>query len=108
MSFSTRQSWFESMAGTFKSWTLIEEPLFVAQKRAIEPDAQRMDEILEGITWGLGANPRSGFPVSGYRLLWIIKTDPFPGAPRVRVWYTIHEEEQEVRLKSIERIEEDD
>lgn len=93
------------MAGTFKAWTLIDETLFTAQCRAIESNAQRMDEILDGIKWGLAQNPRQGFPVSGYRL-WVIKTDPFPGAPKMRVWYTINDQDETVSLKSIERIEE--
>ena len=95
------------MAGTFKSWTIVEDELFSAQKRTIEPDVRRIDEILDGITWGLGQNPLEGFPVPGHRL-WVIKTDPFPHAPRVRVWYTIDDKGQTVRLLSIERIVEED
>ena len=93
------------MDGTFNAWTIVEDPLFSAQRKAIDPDVQRMDDILEGVTWGLGQNPREGFPVPGHRL-WVIKTDPFPGAPRLRVWYTIDDESQTVRLLSLERIEE--
>jgi hypothetical protein len=95
------------MAGQFKAWTIVEDPLFSAQKNAINPDARRMDEVLDGIMWGLGENPREGFPVPGHRL-WVIKTDLFPGAPRVRVWYKIDDETQTVRLLSIERVEGED
>lgn len=94
------------MAGTFKGWNIVETPLFCHQRDGIEPDVKRMDAILEGVYWGLGQNPREGFPVSG-RKLWVIKTNPFPSAPRLRIWYTIHDDTETVELLSIELIEND-
>jgi len=85
---------------------LIEDDLFVAQKAHIEIDVRRMDDILEAITWALSTNPRRFFRVIPGRNLWIAKTDPFPGAPRLRIWYTF--DETRVTLLSIERVADDD
>ncbi len=81
-----------------------ESELFTAQRNEIEPDVRRMDELLEGIYWGLGENPRQYFNFPGTQL-WVAKTDPWPGAPRLRVWFKLGE--KIIELLSIERIEED-
>jgi hypothetical protein len=49
-------------------------------------DARRMDDVLEGVMWGLGSNPSQFFQIT--RTLWLIKTDRFPGAPPLRIWFS--------------------
>lgn len=93
------------MDGTSKGRTIRESDLFTAQRDKIEPDVRRMDEVLDGIYWGLGENPRQYRNVPGTKL-WVAKTDPFPGAPRVRVWFRLGDEI--IDLLSIECIEEDE
>lgn len=86
-------------------WQIREESLYQAQCARIEPDVRRMDEILAGCMWGFAQNPYQGFPISGTRL-WLLKTDAFPGAPRLRIWYRF--DESIVYLLSIEAITDDD
>ena len=83
---------------------LLESALYVAQRDTISPDVQRMDELLEALTWGLGEDAEQFFRVLPNRNLWLAKTDPFPGAPSLRVWYTF--DDNIVTLLSIEKIQE--
>jgi hypothetical protein len=105
MSFSTRRNSSESMSGTFRRWEIVETELFAAQRDKLEADVRRMDELLDSYMWGLAENPGQGFQIPD-RNLWMLKTDPFPSAPAVRIWYTFDAEE--VRLLSIEQIREDE
>jgi hypothetical protein len=82
-------------------WEIVEETLYRAQCNRIEPDARRLDEILEGLYWGLGQDPRQGFPIPNTRL-WLLKTDAFPNAPRLRIWYSF--DTVKVYLRAIEVI----
>jgi hypothetical protein len=58
---------------------------------AIEPDAKRLDEQLRGIEWAVATAPFSYSQVEGTSLH-LIKTDPWPGAPPLRVYFTIDDE----------------
>jgi hypothetical protein len=92
------------MFRSFKSFTIREGELFTHQKDLIEPDAKRMDEVLFGVMWALGRDPTQFANVRGR--LWIAKTDPYPGAPRLRIWFKL--EGMLVELLSIELIENPD
>jgi len=92
------------MPGTFRAWDIKEAELFAAQSAQIEPNVQRMDEIMESVFWGLGQDPGQFSNVQDTRL-WVVKTDPFPGAPRLRIWYTF--DDRQVTLLSIEPIEDE-
>jgi hypothetical protein len=62
-----------------------------------------MDDILEAVTWALSTNPEQFFRVWDNRDLWLAKTDAFPDAPRMRIWFTF--DDRSVTLLSIELIE---
>ncbi len=93
------------MHGTFDSYTILESELFVAQRDAISPDVRRIDDLLEGIMWGLGLNPQQFGHVVGS--LWRARTDAYPGAPSLRVWFKINDAERRVDLLAIEQVDGD-
>ena len=93
------------MAGTFKARDIKESELHSAQLRQIEQNAERTDESIQSIEWGLATNPEQFDKVPGRRL-WAAKTDPFPNAPRLRVWFKF--DDDTVELLSVERIADDD
>ena len=93
------------MWNSFRSYTIHEGDLYKHQRDQINPDVRRMDEILEGVMWALGRNPQQFFQTIGR--LWLVRTDPFPGAPPLRIWFKLELEAQTVELLSIERVEED-
>lgn len=93
------------MAGVFSARSLRETPLFQEQLRLIQPDAQRLDAQLRGLTWGL-ANDPDYWPSIGNSKLHRALTDPWPGAPRLRIWYMFDDEY--VELLAIEVLEEDE
>ena len=61
---------------------IVESLQYQAELRAISRDQglgfRRLDDVLEAIMWGLGENPGQFFNVTG--VLWLAKTDAFPGA----------------------------
>lgn len=87
----------------FASYHIVESELFIVQRNDISPDVRRIDDILTGIMWGLGQNPQQFFHILGR--LWLAKTDPFPDAPSLRVWFRL--DGTEIELLSIEGALED-
>jgi hypothetical protein len=87
----------------FRSYEIRESELFTYQRDAINQDVRRMDEILAGVMWALGRNPQQFSNILGK--LWLAKTDAYPDAPRLRIWFKL--DSPLVELLSIERIEED-
>lgn len=85
---------------------IFEEPLYETQRDQIDPDCRRMDTILNGLMWALHENAEQFFRVLPGRNLWIAKTDPFPDAPRLRVWFKL--DDANVTLLSMERIQTED
>jgi hypothetical protein len=79
--------------------TVIEDDLFLQQAQAIEPNPERLDEMLDGLKWGLARQPDAHpfYPIPETELWQAII-----GPPPFRVRYTI--EEDTVTLRSIERI----
>lgn len=93
------------MAGMFDSYEIVETEQYSRELDLISLDTaldfRRLDDVLDGIMWGLGRSPGQFFNVTGS--LWVAKTDPFPGAPRIRVWFK-WDGTEEVILLSIELI----
>ncbi len=86
--------------------TLIESDRYREQLAALG-DARRMDDLLRGVTWALSVNPEVYAVVKGMKDIRLIKTDEFPGAPALRVWFRIDEDGQHVHLEEIEAVEQD-
>jgi hypothetical protein len=77
--------------GQFKARDIRESSEFVQQKERIQSDARRSDEQLFAVTWALSRKPES-FPKVGKSNLHCMKTDPWPDAPRLRVYYTFDDD----------------
>jgi len=79
------------------------DPLFDSAIAAIEPNARRLDDQLRGIEWAIATAPYE-FPQVQGTSLHLIKTDPWPGAPPLRVYFTI-DDEHTCTLRWVEIIE---
>jgi hypothetical protein len=81
--------------------TLVESEDYARQKALIEPDVRRLDEVLGSTTFKLCQRPSDRRRlVRGTARLYVIPTDPFPGAPALLIAYTF--DEHEVTLLWIE------
>jgi hypothetical protein len=83
--------------------TVIETTEFLTQKAKFNLSAQRLDEVLFGVTWALARHPEyfsQVLPKSDIRL---IKTDSILDVPAFRIFFTFNS--NEVRLLWIEAIE---
>lgn len=78
-------------------------PLFVSQAKQIQPDASRFEEQIRSVESAV-ARAAEIFPLVPGTRLRVLKTDPFPGAPRLRVFFTI-DSVSRATLQSIELIE---
>jgi len=83
------------MDGQFKARDIKESPTFVEQKAKIEPDCKRLDEQLRGVFWALARKPES-FTRHGNTGLFGVKTDSWPEAPSVIIWYKFNENQVEL------------
>ena len=91
------------MDGQFKARELRESKQFLEQLKQIHPNIRRLDEQLFGITWVLSRRPDI-FPQIGNTLLHRALIDPWPGAPRLRIYFTF--DDQHVDLLWVEQVEE--
>ena len=82
------------MAGsaTAKYRTIREDPAYTAQAQALAPNTQRLDEILEGLVWAVCTEP-SIFPLMRDTGMRLVKTDPYPGALPLRIFFTWDEDD---------------
>lgn len=80
------------MAGSqaFNVRTLREGPLWEECKHRVQPDAKRLDEQLVGITWKIAHDAESCWSLRGN--LYVTKTDPWPDAPALRIYFTIDDD----------------
>jgi hypothetical protein len=78
-------------SGQFKARTIRESSGFTQQKQRVEPNARRLDDQLRSVTWALARKPEL-FPKVGRTKLHCIKTDPWPDAPRLRIYYTFDDD----------------
>lgn len=79
------------MIGQFRARTVRESREFAEQRRRIQPDARRLDDQLRSITWALARKPEL-FSRIGRTKLYCAKTDPWPDAPRLRLYYTFSDD----------------
>lgn len=89
---------------SFRSLVASED--FDEEKCTIEPDAKRFDEMMRSVEWVLIREPGHFPEVPGTNGLHMLKTDEFPSAPAVRIWYTY--DDQEIFLHSIEIVDGED
>lgn len=70
---------------------VVRSPLFVSQAKQIQPDAARFEEQIRSVEAAVARAAELFAPVPNtpYR---VVKTDRFPGAPRLRVFFTIDSE----------------
>lgn len=87
----------------FRARTVRRSALFDEAAIRIETDAKRLDEQLRGIEWHIARDAEGGWQVR-YSNLYLIKTDPWPDAPALRVYYTI-DDDNYCTLQWIEFIE---
>ncbi|HLB12897.1 MAG TPA: hypothetical protein VJA25_03125 [Dehalococcoidia bacterium] len=87
----------------FRARTVRRSELFEQNVSLIHPHAPRLDEQLRGVEWAVATNPEA-FPTIPGTSLRLVKTDPFPGAPPLRVYFTI-DDENTCTLQYVELIE---
>lgn len=68
--------------------TIREDRTFADAAAVLRTDVERLDEQLEGVMWTIARDPESCHNIPRTRLR-IIKTDPFPGAPALRIYFTV-------------------
>ncbi len=81
---------------------IVESDLYAAQCKEISADTRKMDDILDAVMWALHENAEQFFQVLPNRNLWLVKTDSFPDAPALRIWFSLTPDV--VELLSIERL----
>lgn len=86
--------------------TLIESQRYRESLAALG-DPERLDDVLRGVMWALSTNPDVYEVVNGMKDIRLLKTDIFPGAPSLRIWFRIDENGQHVHLEEIEALEMD-
>lgn len=84
--------------------TIRQEPKFDEQLRELGISCRRLDEILDGVCFGLARDPESFGVVPGTHLS-ILKTAVFPQAPSLRIFFTYTD--NEVCLLWVELCEDD-
>jgi hypothetical protein len=82
-----------------------EEPKFSEQVKALALDHKRLDEVLTGAYFALANGPEN-FPVVPGTSLSVLKTDVYPNAPALRIFFTYNIDE--VHLITIEFTHEED
>jgi hypothetical protein len=87
-----------------KTRTVRRSDLFEQFCKSIEPDTERLDEILRGVEWAI-ATRAEVFPLLPFTALRMAKTDPYPRVKALRILFTIDDEDT-CTLQYIERIEE--
>lgn len=98
-----------NMDGTFKAFTLVEDPLFTEQLQHLG-DIKVLDDALSGLMWALSTKPFVYPILPGTHKLRVAKTHICQREdiiiPALRIWFIIKEEEETVQLLSIDIIEE--
>jgi hypothetical protein len=69
-----------------------EDHTFWEQARLLEPDAKRLDQIIDAVKWLVSTHAEECHIVE--RNLRVAFTDPFPDAPSMRIFFTIKDENQ--------------
>jgi hypothetical protein len=88
---------------SFNARTIKYDPLFESAASAIQPDAKRLDAQLRGAEWAIATKPEAFDLVPG-TILRILKTDPWPDAPPLRIYFSI-DDDTTCTLRWIEIVE---
>lgn len=62
------------------------------QARRLGLSHKRLDEVLDGVTWAIARSPAE-FELMLDTGLRLVKTDPFPDAPPLRIYFTWDEDD---------------
>lgn len=65
--------------------------LFEDGARALQSDAKRFDEQMIGVEWAIATNPEK-YPLIEGTNVRVVKTEPWPGAPVLRVIFRIDDD----------------
>jgi len=68
---------------------IIYDKTFWEQAKTIVPDAQRLDDIIDGAVWAISTHPEK-FPIVEKNLR-VAFTDDFPNAPALRIYFSLTE-----------------
>jgi hypothetical protein len=74
--------------------TVVEDPEYQDAARRIEPDARRLDAIMESVIWRVSRAPGSCPEVAGTILRVAHPTREGSRAPRLRVFFSVDDENQ--------------
>ena len=67
--------------------TVVEDQTFWEQARLLQPDAKRLDDIIDGVKWLISSHAEECEVVEGK--LRVAFTDTFPDAPAMRIFFSI-------------------
>jgi hypothetical protein len=97
------------MASPHKARTIRYSKVFDSQWEAIirTPGSERCDDLLNGVEWGISVNPTAHKLIPG-TMIRIVKTEPFPGAPALRIYFAIDKDDHHCTIYEVHRIEEYD
>lgn len=77
---------------------VVESDRYTREASKIEPDAQRFDELVNGLIWAISVHPESHEQI-GDTEIWAIASEPWPGVPECVIYYSFNE--TTVTLESI-------
>ncbi len=75
---------------------------FGEQASLIEPDVRRFDELMAAIEWALASDPYQ-FPLVPGTAFRVVKAEEFPGMLRLRIAFTISDDDETVSLLAISK-----
>ncbi len=79
-------------------------PLFEELYRQLSPNLPRLDEQLRAAEWKIAVAPEACPLMEGTRLR-LVKTDPFPNAPQLRVFFTVDDDDEACEMQYLEVVE---
>ena len=72
---------------------IVEEARFAEDLAAIEPDAMRADEFIDGAKWILARDDRQGPQVAPDSCVWFLPMNDVPDAPSLILYYTFDQKQ---------------
>ena len=72
---------------------IVEEARFAEDLAAIEPDAMRADEFIDGAKWILARDARQGTQVAPDSCVWFLPMNDVPDAPSLILYYTFDQKQ---------------
>lgn len=74
-------------AQSAKLRTIVEGKTFKIARAALGKSVKRVDEIIDGALFVIARNPEKFHAIAKTDGVRIVTTDPFPGAPRMRIYF---------------------